>query len=268
MRWLALTVAVPAAAYVAVVFYLFLFQRQLLYFPDRQHPFLAGLPQLGVREIELRTEDGLTLSSWYLPPLGEQPAVAYFHGNGGNIAYRADRLMRFAREGFGVLMLEYRGYGGNPGEPSEPGLYSDAEAAMRFLRRQGLGPERLVLYGESLGTAVAVHIAGTQRIAALVLESPFTSIAAVAQHHYPYLPAALLVRDRFDALSRIDRVKAPVLVLQGGEDPVVPARFGDALFAAAPEPKERWLAPAGGHEDLMRHGALDAAIAFIQRHIR
>ncbi|HEX4695021.1 alpha/beta hydrolase, partial [Sphingomonas sp.] len=202
------------------------------------------------------------------PPREGRRVIAYFHGNGGNIAYRADRLMRFARDGFGVLMPEYRGYGGNPGTPSEAGLFADGHASLDFLRGEGIAGKRLVLYGESLGSAVAVEMAATVQIGALVLESPFTSIAAVAQHHYPFVPAKLLVLDRFDALSRIGQVRAPLLVLQGGRDPVVPPHFGDALFAAAMEPKERWFAPEGGHEDLARFGALDAVVDFIARHAR
>jgi uncharacterized protein len=261
-------VGIPLVSYLAILFYLFLFQRQLLYFPDRSHPFLAGLPQLGVREVTLQTADGLALSSWFLPPPNGAPTIAYFHGNGGNIAYRADRLMRFARAGYGMLLVEYRGYGGNPGSPSEAGFNADADAAYEFLRRQGIAGERLVLYGESLGSAVAVRLAATQKIGALILESPFTSIAAVAQYHYPLMPAALLVWDRFDALARIGEVAAPVLFLRGGRDRVVPPRLGDALFDAAPEPKRHWFAADAGHEDLARFGALDAAIAFIDQHVR
>jgi len=261
-------IGTPLVAYLAILLFMFAFQRQLLYFPDRAHPLLAGLPQLGVREVTLRTEDGLALLAWYLPPGEGRPAIAYLHGNGGNIAYRADRLMRLARDGYGVLMAEYRGYGGNPGSPSEAGLVADGVAALDYLRRQGLPDERLVLYGESLGSAVAVHLAAAQPVAALILESPFTSIAAVAQHHYPFVPARRLVWDRFDALAEIGRVTAPVLFLQGGRDAVVPIQFGRALFDAAAAPKERWFAPDAGHEDLFRFGAFDAVSDFIERYVR
>src|SRR5262249_28114941 len=143
-------------AYAALVGGLYLFQRQLLYFPARARPELFGLEQLGVREVTLATEDGLSLLSWYLPSRPGRPVIAYFHGNGGHIGYRAERLLRFAREGYGVLMAEYRGYGGNPGTPSETGFYTDGRAALAFLDRQGVAPNRLVLYGESLGSGVAV----------------------------------------------------------------------------------------------------------------
>jgi fermentation-respiration switch protein FrsA (DUF1100 family) len=256
-----------AVGYAALVGGLYLFQRQLIYLPDRTRPELAGLAELGVREVTLSTEDGLSLLSWYLPPRPGQPVVAYFHGNGGHIGYRVERLLRFARQGFGVLMLEYRGYGGNPGTPSETGFYADGRAALGFLEREGVAPNRLVLYGESLGSGVAVQLATQHEIAALILEAPPTSVAEVAQCHFPYIPAARLVTDRFDSLSRIAKVKAPLLLLHGERDRVVPVRYGRALLDAAPEPKESWFAPEAGHEDLARYGALDVVVAFIEHRL-
>jgi fermentation-respiration switch protein FrsA (DUF1100 family) len=258
-------VGIPLIAYLAVLSSLYVFQRQLLYFPDKSHPQLAGLAQLGVCEIGLTTADGVSLFSWYLPPREGRPVIFYLHGNGGNIGYRGDRMQRFAREGYGVLMLEYRGYGGNPGTPTEAGLYDDARAGLDFLQREAIAADRLVLYGESLGSGIAVHIAARQKVAAVILESPFTSVAAVAQYHYPFVPAALLIWDRYDSLSRIGRVTAPILILRGDRDAVVPARFSEALFDAAPEPKESWSAPDAGHVNLDGFGALEIVVAFIER---
>jgi uncharacterized protein len=254
-------------AYAALVGGLYLFQRQLLYLPDRNRPELLGLENVGVREVMLSTEDGLSLLSWYLPARPGRPVIAYFHGNGGHIGYRAERLLRFAREGYGVLMAEYRGYGGNPGAPTEAGFYADGRAALAFLDRDGVAPNRLVLYGESLGSGVAVALAVQHEIGALILEAPPTSVAEVAQCHFPYVPAARMVTDRFDSLSRIGQVKAPILLLHGERDRVVPVRYGRALLAAAPEPKEGWFAPEAGHEDLARYGSLDVAVAFIERQV-
>lgn len=257
-----------ASAYAAVVGILFLAQRRLLYHPNRARPALADLVALGVREVALATKDGLALASWYLPPPVGRPVIAYFHGNGGHIGYRAERLRRFAAAGCGVLMAEYRGYGGNSGRPSEAGLCADGEAALDFLAGAGIDADRLVLWGESLGSGVAVYLAARHRVAAMVLEAPFTSVAAAARHHYRFVPAAaLLVRDRFDSLSRIGRVRAPLLVLHGERDRIVPASHGRALLAAATAPKESWLCLAGGHKDLARHGALDVALDFIARRV-
>jgi fermentation-respiration switch protein FrsA (DUF1100 family) len=255
------------AGYAALVGGLYVFQRNLLYFPDVSHPKLGVLGEIGVREVRVTTADGVSLLSWYLPPPDGRPVIVYFHGNRGHIGYRAERVRRFARESFGVLMLEYRGYGGNPGTPTEAGLYADAEAAFDFLAHAGLTPNRLVLYGKSLGSGVAVALATQRDIAGLILEAPFTSVADVAQFHYSFAPAAMLVRDRFDSLSRIDQVRAPILVLHGERDRVVPVRFGRALFDAAPAPKELWLAPEGGHGDLSRFGALEVVRSFVARRV-
>jgi uncharacterized protein len=253
------------AAYGAIVGGLYVFQRHLLYLPDGTHPQLGEFAALGVREKRIETADGLSLLSWYLPPPEGRPVIVYFHGNAGHIGYRAERLRHFARDGYGVLMAEYRGYGGNPGTPTETGLYVDAAAALDFLNRLGIKPNRLVLYGESLGSGVAVQMAAHREIAALILEAPFTSVAEVAQFHYPFVPAARLMRDRFESIARIGGVKAPILILHGAHDTVVPLRFGRALFDAAPDPKEFWLAPGAGHENLTRSGALEAVRAFLER---
>lgn len=257
-----------ASAYAAVVGGLFLGQRRLLYHPNRVPPKLADLAGLGVREVALTTKDGFALASWYLPPPAGRPVIAYFHGNGGHIGYRAERLRRFAHAGYGVLMVEYRGYGGNPGAPCEAGLYADGEAALDFLAGAGIDGERIVLWGESLGSGIVVYLAARQRVAAVVLEAPFTSVAAAARRHYRFVPgAALLVRDRFDSLSRISQVTAPLLILHGERDGIVPASHGRTLLAAATTPKEGWFALEAGHKDLARHGALDVALDFIDRRV-
>jgi fermentation-respiration switch protein FrsA (DUF1100 family) len=255
--------------YALLVGGLFLAQCSLLYLPDQTRPQLGPLAELGFREITLDTEDGLSLLAWYRPPNSGAPVIAYFHGNGGHLGYRANRMMRFAQAGLGVLLLEYRGYGGNPGSPSETGFYTDAAAALDFVsRQQSVPPTRLVLYGESLGSGVAAHMAVGREIAALILEAPFTRLADAASYHYPYVPVSLLLRDRFDTLAAIGQVTAPILILHGEHDRVIPARFGHALFAAAPAPKEGWFSPEGGHEDLARLGGLDVVFDFIRRHQR
>jgi fermentation-respiration switch protein FrsA (DUF1100 family) len=254
-------------AYGGIVGGLYLFQQQLLYRPGKVRPALGDLAQLGVAEVTLTTADGLSLLSWYLSPAAGRPVIAYFHGNGGHIGYRAERLRRFAREGYGVLLAEYRGYAGNPGRPCEAGLYLDAEAALDFLACEGLASTRIVLWGESLGSGPAVYLAGRRTVAGVILEAPFTSVTAAAQRHYPFLPAALLVRDRFDSLSRIGRLRAPLLVLHGERDMVVPVRHGRALLEVAPPPKEGWFAPEAGHENLAQFGALDAAVDFVERRL-
>jgi fermentation-respiration switch protein FrsA (DUF1100 family) len=192
--------------------------------------------------------------------------LVYFHGNAGHIGHRADRLRPYLDAGFGALLVEYRGYGGNPGRPTEEGLYADARAALDFLTRRSVAADRMVFYGESLGTAVAVQMAVEQDCAAVVLEAPFTSVAAVAQSRYWMFPVRRLVRDKFDSLAKIGDLRCPLFVMHGDRDGVVPIRYGRELFAAAREPKEsKWFAE-GTHTNFDDLGGPAAVLDFLRRH--
>jgi hypothetical protein len=195
--------------------------------------------------------------------------LLYLHGNGGHVAYRAERAHRFARLGWGALFVQWRGYGGNPGAPSEDGLAEDARAGLRALQEAGVAPSRIVLWGESLGTGPAIRLAAEDpaAVAAVILESPYTSLLALARLHYPLLPANLLLRDRYDSLSRIGAVAAPILILQGGRDTLVPPALGRELAAAARAPVELWEAPGAGHNDLGPAGAVEEAARFLARRL-
>ena len=256
--------------YAGFVGLLYLLQRRLIYRPDRperSRPVLGPLAELGVREIALATADGLELFSWYRPPPANAPVILYCHGNGGHIGYRAERLARFVEAGYGALMLEYRGYGGNPGRPTEQGLYADGAAALAFLGREGIARERIVVYGESLGGAVAVRLALACRPAALVLECPFTSLVDIGRLRFPFVPVRLLLRDRFELISAIGEVTAPVLVLHGERDGIVPVAYGRAVLAAAGEPKEGWFAPQARHMNLADFGGIEAVFDFLSRRL-
>lgn len=257
-----LTVAVVGYAFLTGC--LFLGQRRLLYFPDRAPPDLALAGLDDMQPAELATDDGLTLLAWYAPARDASKAtLVYFHGNAGHIGHRAGKARPYLDTGHGVLLVSWRGYGGNDGSPTEDGLYRDGRAAFAFLDQIGVPPETTIVYGESLGSGVAVQMARERRVGGVVLESPFTSIPSVAAHHYWYVPAAALVRDRFDSLSKIGEIDAPLLVVHGERDRIVPVEFGRELFAAAGEPK-RWRGFAhAGHNDLYDFGAADAVLAFV-----
>ena len=169
--------------------------------------------------------------------------------------------------GWGVFLLEYRGYGGNPGQPTEAGLVLDARAGLAALNARGIPDERILLWGESLGTGVAIILAADHNVATVLLESPYTSIADTAQFHYPYVPARRLIKDRFNSLSRIARVRSPMLLMQGALDRIVPPHMGQTLLNAATAPAELWSASDAGHNDLSRAGALEAAADFVRRQI-
>ncbi len=266
-------VAGMAALYGALVGALYVFQRDLLFLPDTSRPSLARAAVPGLSEVTLTTADGLRLLAWHVPAPDGRPTILYTHGNGGHIGYRAERAALLSAAGYGVLLVEYRGYGGNPGAPGEEEFHADAEAGLKFLEGQGITPARVILYGESLGSAVAVRLAAETAergapVAALVLEAPFTSIADVAQHHYPYVPARRLVKDRFDSVSRIARVKTPLLVLHGEGDRVVPIAFGRALFEAAAEPKRGWFPRSADHATIFGAEALRVVTAFLAEQVR
>ena len=255
------------AIYLALLALLFVMQRRLLFVPNTQRPDLADAA-LGpkMRPIEIATVDGLRLLAWYQPPAGNPGALMlYLHGNAGHIGNRSDRVRPYLEAGFGVLLAEYRGFGGNPGRPSEAGFYCDARAALDFLAQQGVAARRIVLYGESLGTGVAVQMAIEREYGALVLEAPYTSVAAVAQSRYWMFPVRSLVLDRFDSLSKIGRVRCPVFVMHGERDQVIPIRYGRELFLAAPEPKEaKWFAE-GNHTNFDEFGGPAAVLEFLRR---
>lgn len=253
-----------AAGYAAFAGLMFAGQRRLMYHPGPQppEPAAVGLPEM--TPVAIETDDGLALLAWYAPARKGRPTVVLYHGNAGNIAHRADKARVLIDAGYGALLVSWRGFGGNPGSPTERGLYEDGRAALRFLSGRGVGPERVVVYGESLGSGVAVQMATEFAVAGLILEAPFTSIAEVAQRHYWYLPARWLVLDRFDSAAKIGAVRAPLLVLHGARDAVVPADLGRALFEAAPGPEKTFrLFEDGGHADLYEHGAGAAVTAFL-----
>ena len=256
--------AAPVLLYGGVATTLYLKQRQILFRPDTTRPDAASAGVPGLTAITLPTQAGLDLLAWWVPPASpDRHVVLYLHGNGGNLSDRADRLGELAASGLGVLMPEYPGYGGNPGQPSETALFDTAKAASSFLAAHGIEDRRVAAYGESLGTGVAVRFAAGRKLAGLVLESPFTSVTQLARDRYWYLPVNWLLRDRFDILSRMPQIRSPVLVAFGEQDDVVPPWMGRAVFAAAPDPKRLWVAPDGGHEDLGRFGLLRAVAEWL-----
>lgn len=253
------------AAYLAALLLLVIGQRKIIFRPD---PTQVDLSQFfapaGMTDIALTTSDGLVVHSWYLPPeRADGRVVAYFHGNAGHRGNRVSRILPYAAQGYGVLLVGYRGYGGNPGVPTEAGLYTDARAALDFLKNQHVNETQLILFGESLGAAIAAQMAIERPAAALILEAPFASITRSARLRYPFLVFDALVSDKFDTLSKIDRIEKPLLVIHGELDRTTPAMFGRMLFDAAREPKQALFPAEAGHNDLMQHGMPERVLTFI-----
>lgn len=255
----------------AVWVFLRWFEGANLYFPSREHEAHPGTYGLPYEDLLLAAEDGGRPHAWFLdaaapsksrlplpPPLeaealslpaGPRPVAVMFHGNAGNISHRLDKARALRGMGLSVLLFDYRGYGKSAGRPSERGLYLDGDAAVReALRRVGGDARRLVYFGESLGCGVAMEAALRNPPGALVLESPFASTAAMGRLVYPWLPADLLVRQRFDNLGKAPGLKTPLLVLHSPQDEVVPYAMGRLVYFAAPEPKS-FVETRGGHND-------------------
>lgn len=252
-----------ASAYALVVLAAWLGQRRLMYVPDteRTSPHALGLD--GVAEVELPTPDGARVVVWRAPAEPGRPTIVYLHGNAGNLATRADRARRYRVHGYGLAMLSWRGYGGSSGSPTESANVADARLLYEYLREEGVAASDIVVYGESLGSGVAVQLAAAVPVGAVVLDAPYTSIVEVAVRAYPYLPVRPLLLDRYESESWIDRIGAPLLVLHGELDTVIPVGMGTALFGLAREPKRLVLYPEGSHSNLDEHGAVEDVVRWL-----
>lgn len=262
-------VAVLAGFVAVVVGTAWMFQRSLIYFPDRGVPEVKRLLP-GAEEVTFPTDDGLELHGWYLPASEREIAAAVvFNGNAGNRGDRAVLARQFAARGIATLLFDYRGFGGNEGSPTESGLVADGRAAVAFLRDRAAGP--LVYFGESLGSAVATEVAVNSPPDALVLRSPFTSLVDVGEAHYGFLPVSTLLKDRYPTIDRIAFVSAPVLVLAGTDDEVVPYTQSTAVFDAAPGDKHMVTFEGSRHNDteLASSSLLVAeVVTFVRRVLR
>jgi uncharacterized protein len=260
LKWLLIVAAVAYACGLAVLFFA---QRSFL-FPvptiARTAPQQAGFPE--AEEHVLATADGEKVIVWHVPARPGHPVILYFHGNGDFLAGFFGRFRDLIADGAGVVALSYRGYAGSSGQPSERGLLQDADAAYAFTTAR-YGGDKIVVWGFSLGTGVAVALAAEQRVGKLILEAPYTSTVDVAASIFWFMPVRLLMRDRFQSDERIARIKVPLLVMQGANDPAIPIVLGQRLFTLAHEPKQFVRFPEGGHDNLGDYGAIETARQFI-----
>lgn len=259
LKWTGLAALV---GYVTLCVGLYAVQRQLVFPPLGPHTTatIAGFPQ--AQEILVPTSDGEKLVAWYVAPKSDKPLVVYFHGNGDTLSWRADRDRLLVADGTGLLALSYRGYEGSSGSPSEAGLHLDADAAYAFAAAR-VPVDRIVVWGHSLGTGVAVGLAAERKVEALILEAPYTSLVDIASMRFPFLPMRLLLKDQFRSDSQIGRVTAPVLVLHGELDDTIPIQYGERLYDLVQAPKRFVRFPEGGHLDLDRYGALTVVRNFM-----
>ncbi len=234
-----------------------MFENQFIFFPERTLSSTPGSVGLPYKEVIFAASDEVSLHGWYVPGKTEKPLVLFFHGNAGNISHRLENLRLFHdRLGVSVFIFDYRGYGKSDGKPSEAGIYQDARGAWKWLESRGWTTERMIYFGRSLGAAAAVQLALEAPPSGLALETPFPSIGAVGRHHYPllYPLAGWAVGARFDSLSKMDRIRVPLLVLQGDSDRIVPEEMARQLFQRANEPKTFHLIEGAGHNDTFHVG--------------
>ena len=243
-------VLILAAAIVAILAVAWTQQRRLIYFPFGRVPEDEAIRLAGLAPIAFPTSDGLTLKGWFITPKSPRFTVVVFNGNAGNRSMRLELADALLRRGLAVVLFDYRGFGGNPGVPSEDGLRRDALAVHGYLMaRSDVDRARLVYFGESLGTAVATALAVDHPPAAVILRSPFASMTEVGQHHYAWLPVKWLLRDRYATVDLIGSVRAPVLVIAGDRDRIVPVAHSRRVYEAARDPKQLVIIPGADHND-------------------
>lgn len=263
MTFLKLGLLSVALLYLCAATAMYFMQRSFQYFPTHRAPTPEMVGLSGVSSVTLDTADGVTVQMWHAPATPGQPTILFFHGNAGEIADRAPRLAAYQAAGLGAAFVSYRGYGASGGAPSEEGFLHDARAAYHWLLAQGVPAAQIVVVGESLGTGVAVKLAASVPVGALILGAPYAAAVDLAARHYPWLPVRLLMKDQFRSIDDIPHIKTPLLILHGTDDTVIPISAAEKLFAAAHEPKTFVPLPAAGHDVLFAPDIWTREIAFI-----
>ena len=233
--------------YFLVLAYLYFFQRNLMYHPDENNYSNDEL-KVSVEKIKIKTKDNIELLGWYHEKnLKDFKTLLFFHGNAGSLENRIHKLNKFNDMNINFLIIAWRGFSGNKGKPSEKGLYEDGQSAIQWLLDKGLKEEDIIIYGESLGTGVATHLAQNKNFAGVILETPFTSMVDAAKTFYPYIPVNFLLKDKFKSNAKIQNINSPVLIMHGEADQIVPFAMGKKIFEIANEPKFSYFTKHDNH---------------------
>ena len=252
--------------YISLLALIFIFQRSLMYFPVKEKISKSFYKNTKLKIIDISTSDGLILKSLYKKSeTNINKTILVFHGNAGHIGHRVSKFKPFMDKGYGLLLLEYRGYGENKGKPTKLGLYRDGEAAINYLINQKIKSKNIIVYGESLGTAIATKLSTNYSFNMTILEAPFTSVADVAQKRYWIFPAKYLVLDNFDNLGIIEKIKSPLLLLHGYKDYVINIAFGKKVFEAALKPKKALFVQNAGHNNLFEFNLVNKILNFMNK---
>jgi len=249
--------------YLIVLAYIYLFQRNLLYHPS-DNGYQEDKISFDYKEIFIQNKEGIKLKAWlHEKDLINKKTIIFFHGNAGNLRSRNYKLNELSKLDVNFLIVAYRGFSGNLGKPSEQGLYEDARSTLNWLKIKGVKEKNLILYGESLGTAVAIETAQNKDLAGIILESPFTSMVELAQKYYPVLPVKYLLKDKYETLKKLSNISSPLLVLHGRLDTIVPFTMGQKLFEQANEPKFEYFIDNDDHMMRYDQNLLDEIKKFI-----
>jgi len=247
MKYLFIFFSSIVIAYLVLLVLIYFYQRNLLYHPSENN-YQNDEAQFDYEEVNIEVEDGITLKSWLLnKDFKKFKTLLIFHGNAGDLSNRIYKLNELNKLKINILLISWRGFSGNKGSPTEENLYKDAEAAIKWLNKKNINNSRIILYGESLGTGVAVEMAKKINFNSIILESPFTSIEDSAKIYYPFLPVKFLLKDRFDSISKIQMIKSPIMIMHGVKDDVVPFSMGKKLFEKANSPKYSYFTPTDDH---------------------
>lgn len=247
MKYIYLSILSLLGAYSLILIFIYFNQRNLLYHPSENN-YLDDQIKFNYEEVKINVEKDIQLKSWFVKKdLKKYKTLVFFHGNAGNLFNRVYKLNELNKLDINILLISWRGFSGNRGKPTEKNLYNDAKKSIKWLEDLGVKKDKIILYGESLGTGVAVELAQENKYNCIILESPFTSIANAAKIYYPYLPINLLLKDRYDSLNKIDKIKTPVLIMHGKQDDLVPFSMGRELFDKANYPKDSFFSRDDNH---------------------
>jgi len=266
MKYLYLILSSIVIAYIVLIIFIYFYQRNLLYHPSENN-YQSDKIQFDYDEIYIEVDEEIKLKSWLIEKdFKKYKTLVLFHGNAGHLSNRIYKLNELYKLDINILLISWRGFSGNRGSPTEQNLYKDAEAAIKWLNEKKINNNQIILYGESLGSGVAVELGKKNNFSSIILESPFTSIENSAKIYYPYLPVRLLLKDRYDSIGKIKMITTPILIMHGEKDDVVPISMGKELFEKANSPKHSYFTSEDDHMMEFNQNLLNEIKSFILKY--